>query len=47
MTWTLWVLAALCLLLTAALGLALKRIYRLQAGRPEDQRRSGGSLEFP
>lgn len=47
MTWTLWVPAVLCLLLTAALGAALKRLYELQAGRPQDQGRGNGFLESP
>ena len=46
MTWTSWVPVVFCLFLTAALGAALKRLYALQAGRPEG-RREGGSLEFP
>ena len=47
MTWTLWVPGGLCLILTVALGLALKQIYNLQVGLPDHKRQAGGSLKFP
>lgn len=47
MTWTLWVLAGLCLLLLAALGAALQKLYALRAGRPDAKLPSGSSMEFP
>jgi HD-GYP domain-containing protein (c-di-GMP phosphodiesterase class II) len=47
MTWALWVPTVLCLLLAAALGAALKRLYSLQVALPERRAHAGGSLEFP
>jgi len=47
MTWTLWVPGGLCLMLTVALGLALKRVYDLTVGLPEHRGQADGSLEFP
>ncbi|MDD5630259.1 MAG: GAF domain-containing protein [Elusimicrobia bacterium] len=47
MTWTTWVPASICLLLLAALGAALKRLYEFQAARPEGRGRDDGFLESP
>ena len=47
MTWTMWVLAAYCVILTAALGFVLSRLYAQQVGLPGKPEKAGGSLEFP